>query len=282
MSSNPILVIGATGKTGRRVAAQLQRRGLDLRAVSRNSEVRFDWSDSATWARAVAGMKAVYITHPGLGTAQAQAEMAEFVKLAAAAGVSRAVLASTPDDGSPFSEAMRAAERCIVDAGLGLTSLRLRWFFQNFSEDFLLPAVLSGKLRLPAGAGREAFVDAQDIADVAVEALTDARHNGRSYDLTGPRSLSFADVASELSHGTGRKVIYVPLEPDAFVAEQRAMGIPEDWAHMLCSLYQDIAHGKVGAVSRDVEAVLGSPARDFKTFVSCVNREGAWGQNDAY
>ncbi|GKS86933.1 NmrA/HSCARG family protein [Acidovorax sp. SUPP1855] len=282
MSPSPLLVIGATGKTGRRVTAQLQQRGLAVRAVSRKSEVPFDWDDATTWRRAVEGVRAVYVVHAGLGTTEASDQVGEFAKVAAAAGVTKAVLASTPDDGSAFSQSMRAAERHILDAGLGLTSLRLRWFFQNFSEDFLLPSVLSGELRLPAGDGKEAFVDAQDIAEVAAAALTDDRHNGKCYDLTGPRTLSFAEVAREISRGAGHPVSYVAVEPDVFVAEQIAMGVPAQWADTFSHLYQDIAQEKLDLVSNDIEAVLGKPPRDFADFVASVAQDGTWRAHSAH
>ena len=276
MSNSPILVTGATGKTGSRVAAILAEQGFAVRAVSRKSPIRFDWDDASTWPAALLGVRAVYIVHPGLGMTDAADQVAQFARAAAAAGVNKAVLASTPDDGSDFSRSMRAAEKHIVAAGLHLTSLRLRWFFQNFSEDFLLQPVLSGELRLPAGNGKEAFVDANDIAEVAVAALTDARHNGRMYELTGPRLLGFEDVAQEISQGAGRPLTYVPLNADTYVAEQLAQQVPAEWAYSFAALYQDIAAGKLSHVSGDIEAVLGKPARDFSAFVSDVAHAGAW------
>ena len=277
MPHNTILVTGASGKTGSRVATLLQQRGVEVRAVSRKSVLPFDWDDRSTWNDALRGSKAVYLVHPGLGMAEVGEQLRDFAQAAATAGVEKAVLAATPDDGSDFSQAMRAAEESIKDAGLSLTSLRLRWFFQNFSEDFLLQPVLSGQLRLPAGAGKEAFVDADDIAEVAVAALMDKRHNDRSYDLTGPSLLSFADIADEIQRGAGHDVQYVAVDPDTFVAEQLALGMPADWAYTLSALYQDISNGKLDTISGDVEAVLGKPARDFPAFVSAMARTGTWG-----
>ena len=276
-SNGTILVTGASGKTGSRVCAMLQQRGKDVRAVSRKSILPFDWNEKGTWDNALQGVGAVYIVHPGLGVTEATQQVRDFAQAAARAGAKKAVLASTPDDGSDFSMAMRAAEQHIVEAGLSLTSLRLRWFFQNFSEDFLLQPVRSGALRLPAGNGKEAFVDADDIAEVAVAALMDHRHHGRSYDLTGPSLLSFADIADEIERGAGHDIRYVAVEPDTFVAEQLAQGMPADWAHTLSALYQDISNGKLDTISGDVEAVLGKPARDFRAFVSAMAQAGTWG-----
>lgn len=276
MSKDQTLIIGGTGKTGRRVATVLERRGLPVRPVSRGSKPPFDWNDPSTWENAVAGIQAVYMVHPGLGFPGASEQVAEFAKIAATAGVTKVVLVSTPDDGSAFSQSMRAAEKGIVEAGLALTSLRLRWFYQNFSEDFLLPSIRAGEIRVPAGAGREAFVDAEDIAEVAVAALCEDRHNGRSYEITGPRLLSFDEVAEEITRFTGQQVRYVPLEPDTFVAEQVDQGVPLDWASMFAGIYQDIAQKKLETLSTDVSEILQKPARDFKDFVIEMNQEGVW------
>jgi uncharacterized protein YbjT (DUF2867 family) len=281
MSNSPILVVGATGKTGRRVSNLLQKHGFDVRAVSRKSKIPFDWDDSSTWSRALEGVHTVYIVHPGLGSKEAAEQVGAFAKAASKEGVSKAVLASTPDDGSEFSQSMRTAEKYLTAAGLALTSLRLRWFFQNFSEDFLLQPVLSGKLRLPAGLGKEAFVDADDIAEVALAALTDDRHNGKLYDLTGPRTLSFSDIAEEITRGPGHKVQYDPHEPGAFLAEQLDNGVPADWAYTLCAMYQDIATGRLNSVSSDIEQVLGKPARDFSEFASHMAKEKTWADRRA-
>ena len=276
MSSNLILVIGATGKTGKRVASNLIEKGVPVRDVSRSSVLRFDWGDASTWAPALEGVHAVYLVHPGLGFPGATEQVEAFASAAAAAGVKKVVMASTPDDGSEFSQAMRAAETHIVKAGLGLTSLRLRWFFQNFSEDFLLEPVRSGELRLPAGDGNEAFVDADDIAEVAVAALTDDRHLGLNYDLTGPRALSFADIAQEISAGSNHTLSYVAVDSVTYVAEQIAQQVPEEWAYSFAGLYQDIASGKLAQVSSDIETVLGKPARDFSGFVAAMAQSGVW------
>lgn len=276
MSLKPILVLGATGKTGRRVKVILKERGRHVRAVSRNSSPRFDWDNQDTWATVLDGVGTVYIVHTSLGTSDAANQIRDFAVQAASAGVERAVLVSTPDDGSGFSKAVRDAEQHITDAGLGLTSLRLRWFYQNFTEDFLHSSVLAGEIRVPAGTGKEAFVDARDIAEMAAVALTDDRHAGKFYDVTGPRLMSFADIAQTIAHATGRKINYVPLTPERYVAEQIALGVPADWAYTLSGIYQDIANGKLESVSGDVQATLGKPPRHFADFATEALRDGLW------
>ncbi|WP_158850158.1 fumarylacetoacetate hydrolase family protein [Saccharothrix deserti] len=172
MLDDKILVTGATGKTGRRVVRLLEERGVPVRAVSRSGPSRFDWADPTTWEPALRDVTAVYLVVADLGSPWATEAVTAFTRQAAAAGVRRAVLLSVPGDGGGLEqESVLAAERAPAEAGLEWTVLRLRWFFQNFSEDFLRDAVMSGELRLPAGDGEEAFIDAEDIAEVAVAAL---------------------------------------------------------------------------------------------------------------
>jgi len=276
MSNSTILVTGGTGKTGRRVTELLLERGYDVRAVSRNSDIRFDWNDDSTWPEAVKGIAAVYVVTTSLHDPAVTDQFRAFGKLAVANGAARAVLVSVPDDGHEGFQLAQSAEAELTKAGLGLTILRLRWFNQNFSEDFLAPFVDAGDLRLPAGHGAEAFVDADDIAEVAALALTDASHAGRTYELTGPRLLTFADVADELSAATGRTITYTPLDVDAYVAEQIGYGVPEEWAHFSATLYANIAAGALQTVSSDIADVLGRPARDFRDFAASAVEDGAW------
>lgn len=270
-----MLVTGATGKTGRRVARLLQERGTAVRAASRSGEVRFDWDDRATWEPALRGATRFYLVVPHLGSPQAALDVAAFATQAAAAGVRRAVLVSTPDSG-PGHEHVLAAERALAEAGLESTVLRLRWFFQNFSEDFLHGPVLSGELRLPAGDGQEAFVDADDVAAVAVAALMQDGHGGQAYEVTGPRLMSFAEAVAEIALAVGREIRYVPLTAEAYADEQRALGVPEEWVRLSVDLYAQVRTGALGSLSGDVEKVLGRPPRDFAAYASHTAAEGSW------
>jgi uncharacterized protein YbjT (DUF2867 family) len=272
MSTDTLTVItGATGKTGRRVAALMREQGKTVREVSRSSKTTFDWHKRDTWANALEGAGAIFVVAPyGVDPEALRA----FADQAVVAGATRAVLLSTPAQSEGVDPAVTEAQ--LSDAGLDLTALRLRWFNQNFSEDFLLPFVLDGELRLPAGQGREAFIDAEDIAEVAVAALTTEDHRGRVYELTGPRLLSFEDVASELSAATGRQITYVPLARGDFVAEQVEAGSPAEWAHLSAELYTDIASGALEVLSTDVETVLGRPARDFTDYARHTASTGVW------
>lgn len=276
MTNDVILVTGATGKTGRRVTQILRDSGREVREGSRSSVQPFNWTDETTWGSALLGVDAVYVVLADLGSPEIVEPVREFARQAAEAGATRAVMVSVPASGGMGMEAVLATESAFVEAGLALTVLRLRWFHQNFTEDFLLAPVMSGDLRLPAGDGREAFVDADDIAEVAVAALTEDGHAGRSYEVTGPATLSFAEVAAELSRATGREIRYTPVSVEEFVAEQVAAGVPAGWAQMLGELYAHIGTGALDSTSDDVELVLGRPARDLRGFSTAAAAAGAW------
>jgi uncharacterized protein YbjT (DUF2867 family) len=192
------LVLGGTGKTGRRVAQRLKARGVPTRVGSRSGEPPFDWEDEATWAPALQTVGSVYVSYyPDLAVPGAVAAVRSFAELAVESGVRRLVLLS--GRGEPEAERAEAAVR---DSGADPTILRSTWFMQNFSEDYMLGHVLSGEIRLPAGDVPTPFLDADDIADVAVAALTEDRHAGQLYELTGPRSLTFAEAAAEIAEAT--------------------------------------------------------------------------------
>ena len=215
--TKPVLVLGGTGKTGRRVSERLTARGLPVRVGSRSGEPPFDWEAPATWAPALEGVGSVYLSYyPDLAVPGATEAVRSFADLAVGSGVPRMALLS--GRGEPEAE---RAEHAVRDTGAHLTILRSTWFMQNFSEDYMLEHVLSGEIRLPAGDVPTPFLDADDIADVAVAALTDTRHVGRLYELTGPRSLTFAEVAAEIGATVGRDITYVPVSLEEHAAETR-------------------------------------------------------------
>ncbi len=277
MNDEMILVTGATGKTGRRVVRLLEERGVAVRAASRSGTPSFDWTDRSTWEPALRGVTGMYLVLPDLGSPQAAEAVAAFARQAAAAGARRAVLLSTPSDAwGPAQEHVLAAERGLEHAGLDWTVLRVRWFFQNFSEDFLRDPVLGGEVRLPAGDGKEAFVDADDIAAVAVAALTEGGHGGWHYEISGPRLMTFGDAVEQIARATGRSIRYVPLTPDEYADEQRAQGVPEEWVHLSLGLYEHVRTGGLESIGDGVERALGRPPRDFSEFADTAARQGVW------
>ncbi|MBM2614546.1 NmrA family NAD(P)-binding protein [Actinoplanes sp. LDG1-06] len=252
------LLIGGTGKTGRRVAERLAARGEHVRIGSRKSEIRFDWDDETSWRPAIEGEKAAYITfYPDLGLPGAAAKVGAFADLAAACGVEQLVLLS--GRGEPLAQ---EAEQRVKDAGTGWTIVTCAWFAQNFSEDFLVGAVLSGDIRLPAGDVAEPFVDADDIAEVVAAALTDPQHRGRHYELTGPEALTFGQVADELSRVVGRTVRYTPISHEEYRSVLREAGLPVE----LGDMFRGILDGRNATPADGVRQALGRPATPFSSY----------------
>jgi len=234
-----------------------------VRAVSRSTEPRFDWSDETTWLPVLDGdVRAAYLTfHPDLALPGAADAIRAFSTLAAAKGVRRLVLLS--GRGEPETE---PAERAVRESGAGWTVVRCAWFAQNFSEDFLLPPVMSGDLAVPGGSVAEPFVDLGDVADVVVEALVSPAHEGRLYELTGPRLLTFADAATEITAASGHPVRYRAVTAEQFAAAGAGMGLPPDAAGELAALFERVLDGRNEHLSDDVKQVLGRPATDFAEF----------------
>jgi uncharacterized protein YbjT (DUF2867 family) len=256
------VVLGGTGKTGRRVVERLEARGLPVRAGSRSGTPPFDWEDPATWAPALRGASAVYVSYfPDLAVPGAAEAVTAVAELAVAAGAGRIVLLS----GRGEEEAQRA-ERAVFEVFPDATVVRCSWFAQNFSEGYLLDGVLAGEVALPVGAVPEPFVDVDDVADVAVAALTGDGHAGQVYELTGPRPLTFAEAVEELARASGRSVRFTSVTMDEFAAEMATAGVPDDVVQLLGYLFTEVLDGRNAAVAGGVERALGRPARDFREF----------------
>lgn len=273
MSNPPILVVGATGKTGRRIVAKLSERQIAVRSGSRQSPIPFDWQRRDTWAAALEGIEAAYVSYyPDLAAPEAPGDIAAFVESARAAGLKRLVLLT----GRGESNA-QACEKIVAGSGLGFTLLRATFFAQNFSEGVLLDQVRSGLVSMPAGEVGEPFIDIEDIADIAVEALLDPRHEGQTYELTGPRLLSFSQATAEISAAAGREVGYAPVSLAEFHAGVTEMMGPEV-AELFTNIAAEIFDGRNAVLARGVEAALGRPARDFAAFCAAAAATGVWSE----
>lgn len=269
---SPTLVLGGTGKTGRRVAAQLQARGLPVRIGSRSGAPRFDWLDRSTWDAALSGAGAAYIAyHPDLAAPGAVEVISELVERARRQGLRKLVLLSGRGE-----EEAEHCERVVQSSGLAWTVLRCSWFNQNFSESFLGEMLQSGTLALPLGAVREPFVDADDIADVAVAALTDDRHAGRLYELTGPELLTFAEATARVARAARREIQYVQLTHGDFLGGLRAAGLPDEMVALCDYLFATVLDGRNESVCDGVERALGRPPRGFDEYVARAAASGCW------
>ena len=271
-TSTLTLVAGGTGKTGRRVAERLRARDLAVRIGSRAADPSFDWDRRDTWEAALRGVDAAYVSYaPDLAFPGAADRVAAFTRVAVDVGVRRLVLLSGRNE-----DGAQRAERAVERSGLDWTIVRASMFSQNFSEGFLVESVLHGELAFPAGNVDEPFVDTDDIADIAVAALTDDRHVGQRYEVTGPRLLTFADAAAEIGEATGRDVRYVPITSEAFAAALVHEGLPPAFVTDLTDLFRKILDGRNASLTDGVQRALGRAPRDFREYAADAAASGIW------
>lgn len=269
--NNTILVIGSTGKTGTRVADQLEKRGIPVRQGSRTADIPFDWEDRQTWAPALAGVEKVYVTYyPDLAVPGSVDAVRALTELAKDAGVRRLVLLS----GRNEVEAQRA-EDVVKACGLDWTIVRCAFFSQNFSEGAWLDEVLAGSISLPVRDVQEPFVDVDDIADVVVAALTDDGHIGQLYELTGPRLLSFEDAVAEVGKAAGRDIGFVSVSIDDYVAMLADYGLPKDFIWLLNHLFTEVL-GSKAQLGDGVQRALGREPKDFADYARATAANGVW------
>jgi uncharacterized protein YbjT (DUF2867 family) len=268
----PTLVLCATGKTGRRVLARLQAAGVPTRAGSRSADPPFDWEDPSTWPAVLDGASAAYVSYyPDLAIPGAVEAVGSFARLAVEHDVRRLVLLAGRGE-----EEAEVAEHAVRASGADLTVLRATWFAQNFSEEYMVDGVCEGAPALPAGDTPEPFVDADDIADVAVAALTEDGHVGQTYELTGPRALSFAEAVQEIGIAAGRHVEYVPISMDDFAAGAAQQGVPADVIGLLTYLFTEVLDGRNSHVADGVQRALGLSPRDFSLYARDAAVSGVW------
>jgi uncharacterized protein YbjT (DUF2867 family) len=272
MDAELILVLGSTGKTGRRVAQRLAARHLPVRHGSRSGTPPFDWNDRATWAPALQGVKAVYMSYyPDLAVAGATDAIQSFTELAVKSGVRRLVLLS----GRGETEAQRC-EDIVRGSGVEWTLLRASWFAQNFSEAHFLEPILDGDLALPVANIGEPFVDAGDIADAAVAAFTEDRHIGQLYELTGPRLWTFADAVAEIARATGRPIRFTRISMEQYAAALEEARLPKESVDLIRYLFTEVLDGRNASVKDGVIRALGRPPRDFSDYVRETAATGVW------
>lgn len=271
MTDQPILVIGATGKTGSRVASKLEAKGAAVRRGARRSETPFDWDDPATWLPVLSGVSKAYVTYfPDLAFPGAVEKLEAFTKVAAETGLQHIVLLS--GRGEHFAS---KGEDVVRNSGLPFTIVRAAWFAQNFSEGYLRNPILGGVLPMPGGDMPEPIIDIDDIADVVVAALTEEGHLGERYAVTGPRLMTFAEMAEVLSITLGRHIQHVPITFEDFHANVAAAG-GEFVADVFTSIARETLDGRNAHTADGVERALGRKPRDFTEFAQTAMAAGAW------
>ncbi|MDO6601838.1 NmrA family NAD(P)-binding protein [Arenibacter palladensis] len=268
-----ILVIGGTGKTGRKVVNRLIKAGHKVRIGSRSASPAFDWEQPETWSESLQGMDIVYITfQPDLAVPGALEAIEELIRKAKQSGVKKIVLLSGKGE--------REAELCeqvVIHSGLDYTIVRASWFNQNFSESFFLEPILEGFVALPQADVKVPYVDTDDIADVAEAALLNEKHNGQIYQLTGPRQLTFKEVIREISEATGREIAFTPIALSAYTKVMQQQGVPADFIWLIEYLFTEVLGNPDNAeITHDIEKVLGRKPKDFSEYVKETADTGIW------
>ena len=259
--TEPILVTGATGNTGVSVVAGLRDRG-DADAV------RFDWFDPSTFAAALAGVRAIYLVAPA-GVADPAPVVRPFLEQAAAGGVRRVVALSSSAvaRGEPLLGEIHAL---VVDLFSESTVLRPSWFMQNFTADHALAEGIrrSREIVTATGDGRLGFIDAADIAAVAVEALVADRPVGDELVLTGPEALSYGHAAAIISDVLGTPVRHVDVTTAQLADRLTRAGLTGEFAAGLAALDERIRAGEQDLVTTTVYDVTGRRPTSLREFLT--------------
>jgi uncharacterized protein YbjT (DUF2867 family) len=248
------VIIGGTGKVGRRLTRRLLEEGHDARPVSRRTEIPFDWHDESTWAPALAGATGIFIVGPGSATDWSPT-LTRMLHTAQAAGVRHAVLLSARGVEFLPTGAVAAAESALQAGPIAWTILRPTHFTQNFTEAMFVP--IDGRVTAPVGNGAEPFVDVEDIAEVAAAVLTGRRFDHRVLSLSGPVALTFAEAAAVMG------AVFEPESEDEHIARLRAAKTPQGYIVWRMAMLRGIRTGADAYLSEGVPEVLGRPARPF-------------------
>lgn len=268
----PFLVIGGRGKTGRRLIERLEALGHEVRSASRSSIPSFDWNDDSNWNEVLEGVESLYVTyHPDLSVPGASDHIRSLLDASKAGGVKRIVLLSGRGE-----EEAQLCEQLVLGSGIPATIVRCGWFNQNFSESFFRDLLMSGTLAVPNAHVGEGYVDADDIADVALAALTGEGHAGRIYQLTGPELLTFRDIAAIFHEVTGRELNVVDVSREEFVTGLEAAQLPEGMVQLVDYLFNEVLDGRNASLGDGVQLALGRPPRDFRSFLQKAHLSGAF------
>ncbi|MBX4896017.1 NmrA family NAD(P)-binding protein [Rhizobium bangladeshense] len=272
MQTSEIVLVGGSGKTGGRIIKRLEGRGITIRPASRSSARPFDWEDRSTWRGALEGASSAYVAfQPDLAVAWAAEAVAALAKVAVECGLEHIVLLSGRGE-----EGAQRSEAALIASGIDTTILRASWFCQNFSEGAFLEQIRAGRLQLPAGDIGEPFIDTDDIADAAVAALTDPGHRNKTYELTGPRALSFPEAVGEIAAAAGRPIEYEQVSMADSTSGLADAGLPQGLIDLLEELLGQVLDGRNSGTTGGVAEILGRPATDFSEYARRTAATGTW------
>jgi len=269
-----ILVIGGTGKTGRKVVAKLNQLGHEVRIGSRSATPAFDWDKPENWTEVFQGIEKIYITfQPDLAVPGALEAIEILIKKAKQSQVKKLVLLS----GKGEKEA-ELCEQVIIHSGLDYTIIRANWFNQNFNESpFFLEPIKEGFVALPQADSKVPYVDTDDIADVVVQALLNKTHNGKIHQLTGSKLYTFKDVIDEISKATGRTIAFTPIALSAYTKFMEQQGVPSDFIWLIEYLFSEVlGNPNNSEITNDIETILGRKPKDFSQYVKETAATGVW------
>ncbi|HLP41325.1 MAG TPA: SDR family oxidoreductase [Fibrobacteria bacterium] len=264
------LIVGGSGQVGSNIARSLREAGHSVRITTSKApvspdQVQVDLLKGEGLDAAFQGVQRVFLMSPAGYPDQYQV-LSPLIRKAKEKGLEKVVLMTAQgvemNDAAPF----RRAEVELEKSGLAFNIIRPSWFMQNFHTYWLHDIRTHGTIRLPAGEGRNAFIDSRDIADVAATLLSGDRFPGQAFTLTGPESLDHKDVARILSAATGKTIGYQDITPEEFRKGLLAAGLSEAYTDLLVLLVGFLKANYVSAVSDAVPQILGRPARTLAAY----------------
>ena len=268
-----IAITGATGNIGRHLTALLTQAGAEARLLVRDlppsgagsarmEAVRIDLDHSETLDAALTGVHQLFLLSPGPDT---PAQDAAAISAAQRAGVSHIVLLSSlgiEAGGIGGGRPHAPGEQVLKASGLDWTILRPSEYMTN-TRGWLAEAKAHGAISVPSGSGKVGLIDPADIAAAAFAALTGSGHAGKTYRLTGPESLSVADVARRIGEVIGAPVIHRDITVEEFRRQGAATGMPPLLIDIFAEYYVGVAQGAMDILSGDVAQVVGRPATAY-------------------
>ncbi|MDX1315163.1 MAG: NmrA family transcriptional regulator [Eudoraea sp.] len=272
MKNDKFLVLGGTGKTGRRVVQRLEALGHEVRVASRGSEPSFDWSKPEEWEAVLEGMDKAYVAYyPDLAVPGSKEAITQLVKIAERTGLKKMVILS--GRGEPEAQ---ECEQIALNSNINTVVVRVDWFMQNFSEYFFLDPIKAGVVAVPQAETKIPFVDLDDVADVALKALLEDRFANEVLELTGPDLINFGEVVEEISKATGRDIQYIPISIEEYTQMLREHQVPEDFVWLITYLFTNVLDGRNASTTNNIEIILGRPAKSFSTFAKEIAVTGIW------
>ena len=269
-----VLVTGAGGNVGREVCAELQRRGVPVRAAALDERdaaavlagvpwAAFDFLRPETFGAALEGVDRVFLLRPPhLADAAA---FDPFLAAMRAAGVRQVTFLSLLGVEKNPVVPHHAIEKRLRASGLGWTMVRPAFFMQNLTTTHLAD-LRAGRIVVPAGNGRTSFIDCRDIGAVAGLTLAEPGHIGKAYSITGGEALTYGECAELLSEASGRRIVYTHPSGREFARHMAAQGFPPDYVRVMRGIYLVCRLHLAGRVTDELPSLLGRPAITFAQF----------------